>query len=180
MKKFLLAILACSVLPALALAKVYTFDLQKTVEQYTAFQAEIKEVRIQSENLNVEGKQKEAELQALVNEIKLLVQDRQKSELLTDDAKKKLDDQINEKQKAFETKQDQSRKEFQPKVDELRKKAADIESKHVAKIREVVKTLGQSKGADLILNSSANSPVVFYSVEYIDITKEVVEAINKK
>lgn len=182
MKKFLLTILASITLVGAAFAdsKIYTFDLQKTVAAYEELQNEMKILRIQRENLKVEETQKQTELQPLMNEYSALIKDYQNSETLSEDARKELAAKIQEKEAVIKTKSSESNEYLKNKAEDFNKATKTVEEKYVEKIRSAVKNIGQTKKADLILNAEENSAVVFYSIEYIDITKEVIDALNKK
>ncbi|MCC7440352.1 MAG: OmpH family outer membrane protein [Bdellovibrionales bacterium] len=164
--------MACGVIPYPAGAAVAAGgDLKiATVNMQEAIQSSEEGKRARTE---LEGafNKKKAELQKEESEIKKLHEDLQKQSLVMNEAALgKKQAEIQQRIMKFQETTGRSQMEIQKKEQELTAPIVD-------KLRKVIAQVAKDKGYNYVLEKSENN--VLYSPEQDDLTKQVVEALNK-
>lgn len=137
--------------------KIGYINLSKVFDEYN-------KTKDQDKILEEKGKTKEAERDKIVAEIKKM---KDEMELLSDNAKQKKQDQIDEKLKKLQEFDTTTRTDLRKQRDEM---VRDI----LKEIDKVIQEHGKKEGFTLILNDRA----LLYGREQLDITGEVLGILN--
>lgn len=87
---------------------------------------------------------------------------------------------FNEKRTAFDAKVQELNKQAQERRQALEKALIEGRNEIVKAIREVVVKLAEEKGLNLIMDRSNNDPTIVLALPEIEITKLVIERLDKK
>lgn len=134
----------------------------------------IPEFKQQQKKLDDISVQWQQEIEALYTDIDRLYKDYQAEQiLLTDDMKRKREDQIIEKEKAAKDKQ---RQRFGPQGD-LSKKRQEFTKPIQDKIYAAIKTMADAKGYAVIFDK-AGSLTMLYTSDKFDLSEEVLKELG--
>lgn len=96
---------------------------------------------------------------------------------LNDSAKKNFDGQAEATAEKIRKKQTDIAQYQQQASQTLAQRRQSVVNLHMDEIKKVLATIAEKRGAELVLNSAG--PVVMYSIDALDITKEAIIAVNK-
>jgi outer membrane protein len=120
------------------------------------------------EKMQSEFQDREANLRAMVEEINKMESDYQKdSAIMSDEQKKKIEDQIVQKKRQFQFDQQSMREDVQKRRNEL------LNNVRIA-ISKVIREYGDEKGYDFIFSDG-----VAYASDSVDITMEILKELEK-
>lgn len=120
------------------------------------------------EQMQNEFQEREANLRAMVDEINKMESDYKKdSAIMSDEQKKKIEEEIVQKKRQFQFDQQSMREDVQKRRNELLTNVRNSISK-------VIREYGDEKGYDFIFSDG-----VAYAAESVDITMEILKELEK-
>lgn len=166
MKKMMLAVCALSLFSTAALSaeqKIGFVDIRKAIEATKAG----KKVKA---DLEADYKKREKDLQKQAEDIKKMNQDYEKKNLvLSDDAKLKKQQEINEEMMKYN-------QAVQKNTGDLRKKEQELMEPIFKKMQTVINGIAKDENYTLILQNREN---ILFAAKDIDLTDKVVEKFEK-
>ncbi|OHE74315.1 MAG: hypothetical protein A2Y14_00135 [Verrucomicrobia bacterium GWF2_51_19] len=173
MKKLLLLVWALSA-SALSAEVILTVDLGEVYEQYY-------KAKIAQESFNTLVSNAQKEIQKMIQEGQELFKKLQENQEklnnpgLSDDARKKLTEQL-EKQAEELRKKEFDVNQFKQNTDfSLAQRRETIVKQHLDEIRKVVETIAKSKKADFVFNNE----MLLYGNPSANITPDVIKKVNE-
>ncbi|MEE2670951.1 MAG: OmpH family outer membrane protein [Bdellovibrionota bacterium] len=165
MRNLLVIMLAFTVSAAKAEIKVGIVNIQKIISS-------IEEGKSVNKTLEKSFKSKQKVLKDEEESIKKLITNLQKQDaVLSDAAKAKKAQEINEKRKTAAEKMRQFQAEIQKQEAELKKPILD-------KLKPVIDDVSKAEKVSLTFEISASPPI--YAAEKIDLTEKIIKAYDKK
>lgn len=166
MKKMLLTICALGLVSTAALSaeqKIGFVDIRKAIEATKAG----KKVKT---DLEADFKKREKDLTKQADDIKKMNQDYEKKNLvLSDDAKLKKQQEINEEMQKYNV-------AVQKNTGDLRKKEQELMEPIFKKMQTVINTIAKDENYTLILQNREN---ILFAAKDIDLTDKVVQKFEK-
>ena len=178
MKKILIGLMLCSLSTAAFAQKapnLVTVDVNKALAAYQRLQeAQVKfdaSVATAREELEAESEK----LKVAVDEINAL-QESAQNPALTDEKVEEIQGQIQEKVTSYRQLEASFNQMRQRTERTLAERRNTILSLHLDEVKDVIKQVCKTRGADLALNVEGN--VVVYADAVFDITNDVIQALN--
>jgi len=169
MKKIaLLMMVAVALLAARAQAanvKIGYVDVQRVLADSKRGQEAKKEIEARGAELNQEFLKRQQEVKALKEELE------RKGTLLSEEARKEKEREYQKKVKELERFVKDSR-------EELRQMEREVTTQILKEVEKIINELGKEKGYTLILEKQRS--FILYAPEEIDLTDEVIKALDSK
>ena len=154
---------------------IYTVDMAKVYDSFY-------KTKPAQENFRLLAEQAQKEFEKMMQEGKSIFDERQaltaklNNPALKDDAKKALEDQLKALDEKINAKGEEINAFRQKKDESLDQQRQAILEEHFKEINAGIEVIAKGKNADMVLNKSGG---VLYAKDELDLTKEVIEQVNK-
>lgn len=164
MKKFIAILSILFVFASCDQAKIAYVDVDEILQEYEGSKKAEAEMKAQSDRMG-------AELDQLYGQFQQKVQEFQQNTSISATAKKNMEQELMREQQQLQQRQQmaqqQMQAEGQQKIEKINEEIEDFLSEYA-----------ENKGFSVILGTSAQTKTVMYSKEGLDITEEVIDALN--
>lgn len=178
-KRILFTLLVASVaaIPSLHAVDFLTLNVQKAYSEFeraqdaeTKFQSSLENARELETNMKQELQQIREEIGDLMTKAN--------SDSVSEEGKAQLEGDIETRKTTFQEKNEELRAYLQDQSSMLKTRLQGIREFHLNEIKEVSRKIASDRGVKLVLNTSNINSVV-YADESLDITEDVVAALNQ-